>query len=262
MEAHVYDQFADLEESHFWFTGRRQIFFDLLNQSLAQSGLGHGNGNGNGRPGQLEILEIGCGAGGMLEPLGRYGRVTGLDYSQDAMRYCRSRGFARVVTGVGNELPFPDASFDLVALFDVIEHIPDDEQVLAEVKRVLKPDGKVFISVPAYQFLYSQNDRVVHHLRRYTAGGLRRVIRAAGLKAKKVTYFNTFLFPLILAALSVLKLKERLFGLPEGETNLHHQFSRPVNAIFAGVMSSERLLLRNMEFPFGHSLIAMADRGP
>lgn len=249
MEEHVYDQFAELEESHFWFTGRRQIFFDLLDHGLARDGR---------KRRDLEVLEIGCGAGGMLGPLGRYGRVTGLDYSQASMRHCRSRGFRRVITAIGSELPFPDHTFDLIALFDVIEHIPDDRQVLAEVRRVLKPDGKVFISVPAYQFLYSQNDRVVHHLRRYTAGGLARVIRAAGLEAEKITYFNTFLFPLILAAIGVLKLKERLFGLPEGETNLHHRFARPVNAIFAGVMSSERLLLRNMEFPFGHSLIGVA----
>ena len=126
---------------------------------------------------------------------------------------------------------------------------------------MLKPGGKIFISVPAYQFLYSQNDRVVHHLRRYTAGQLSRVVRDAGLRTEKVTYFNTFLFPLILVAIAVLKLKEKLFGLPEGETNLHHKFAGPVNALFEGVMSSERLLLRNMEFPFGHSLIAMADRG-
>lgn len=251
MEAHVYDQFADLEESHFWFAGRRRIFFDLLNKSLTKKGR-----DLNG----LEILEIGCGAGGMLEPLRQYGRVTGLDYSADSMRYCRSRGFTRVVTGLGSELPFPDESFDLVALFDVIEHIPDDRQVLAEVKRVLKPDGVVFISVPAYQFLYSQNDRVVHHLRRYTASGLRGVIGAAGLQAEKVTYFNTFLFPLILAAIGVLKVKESLFGLPDGETNLHHQFAGPVNGLFGAIMSSERLLLRNMEFPFGHSLIGMAHR--
>ena len=251
MEAHVYDQFAELEESHFWFQGRRQIFFDLLDKNLRHQGC---------EPGSMEILEIGCGAGGMLQPLAEYGRVTGLDYSADSMRYCRSRGFDRVVTGLGSELPFPDESFDLVALFDVIEHIPDDRQVLEEVKRVLKPDGVVFISVPAYQFLYSQNDRVVHHLRRYTAGGLKGVINAAGLRAEKVTYFNTFLFPLILAAIGVLKLKEALFGLPDGETNLHHKFAGPVNSMFGAVMSSERFLLRNMEFPFGHSLIGMAHR--
>jgi SAM-dependent methyltransferase len=194
----------------------------------------------------------------MLKPLQRYGRVTGLDFAEDSMRYCRSRGFDRVVTGSGSSLPFPDDSFDLVALFDVIEHIEDDRAVLEEVRRVLKPGGRVFISVPAYQFLFSQNDRVVHHLRRYTATGLRRVVAGAGLREEKVTYFNTFLFPLIFAALMVLKLKERLFGRPEGETNLTHQFTGPINAVFTEVMCSERLFLRHMEMPFGHSLIAMA----
>jgi SAM-dependent methyltransferase len=251
VEAHVYDQFAQLEEDHFWFIGRRQIFFDLLEHNLREHGLASRD---------LEILEIGCGAGGMLKPLQRYGRVTGMDFSQEAMRYCRQRGFKRVVTGLGDALPFDDHTFDLVALFDVIEHIPDDAEVLREVKRVLKPGGRAFISVPAYQFLYSQNDRVVHHLRRYTAKGLRRVVQSAGLREEKITYFNTFLFPLIFAALMVLKTKERLFGTPEGQTNLTHRFAEPVNAAFAGVMSSEKLLLRHIEFPFGHSLIAMASR--
>ena len=89
-------------------------------------------------------------------------------------------------------------------------------------------------------------------------GGLRTVVQGAGLKLEKLTYFNTFLFPLIFAALMVLKLKERLLGLDDGQTNLHHEFSKPVNKAFGVVMSSEKLLLRHMEFPFGHSLIAMA----
>ena len=78
------------------------------------------------------------------------------------------------------------------------------------------------------------------------------------MPAYKLTYFNTLLFPLILSALGVVKLKERLFGVQEGQTNLTHEFSKPVNSAFGAVMSSERLLLRHMEFPFGHSLIAMA----
>lgn len=163
-----------------------------------------------------------------------------------------------MVTGSGYELPFQDDSFDMVALFDVIEHIPDDHRVLSEVRRVLKPNGQVFISVPAYQFMFSQNDRVAHHLRRYTATRLNQVLETAGLHSKKTTYFNTFLFPLILPAVMVLKLKERLFGLPEGMTNLSHEFKEPVNGIFAWIMSAERWLLRHIEFPFGHSLIAMA----
>ncbi|MHC4515836.1 MAG: class I SAM-dependent methyltransferase [Planctomycetota bacterium] len=245
MEPSVYEQFASLEEGHFWFKGRRAIFFDLIERTL------------NGRR-DLQILEVGCGAGGMLAPLSRFGRVHGVDVAHDYMQYCQHRGYKRVVTGNGYQLPFADDSFDLVALFDVIEHIEDDRQVLAEVKRILKPDGQVFISVPAYQFLFSQNDRIAHHLRRYTSQKLSQVLTSVGLKPRKLTYFNTFLFPLILPAVLVLKLKEKLFGLPDHLTNLSHDFKEPVNSMFAWMMGAERYLLRHMEFPFGHSLIAMA----
>lgn len=244
METTVYQQFADLEENHFWFRGRRQIFFELIEQDLAGKR-------------DLEILEIGCGAGGMLGPLSAYGQVTGLDISQDYIAFCRSRGYARVLTASGYELPFQDQSFDLVAMFDVIEHIPDDARVLAEVQRVLKPDGRIFISVPAYQFLFSQNDRIAHHCRRYTAGRLRQLLTGVGLKPTKISYFNTFLFPLILPAVLVLKLKEKLLGLPDGQTNLSHRFAGPLNHIFAWIMGSERFLLKQIEFPFGHSLVAL-----
>jgi SAM-dependent methyltransferase len=245
MDARVYEQFDRLQKTHFWFRGRRAIFFHLLDQAL------------QGRSG-LRILEIGCGAGGMLEPLRRYGTVHGIDIARDYMALCRDRGFPRMAAASGDALPYGDATFDVVALFDVIEHIPDEVRVLLEVRRVLKPGGIVFISVPAYQFLFSQNDRVVHHQRRYTARALERRIGQAGLRASKVTYFNTFLFPLIIVAVLVLKAKERLFGLPRGETNLDHEFQGPVNDLLSLVMSSERHLLRHIDFPFGHSLIAMA----
>jgi SAM-dependent methyltransferase len=246
MELSVYEQFAQLEEGHFWFKGRRTIFFDLIRRSLGPDRR------------DLQVLEIGCGAGGMLDPLAEFGTVTGIDVAHDYIEFCRQRGHDRVITGSGYELPFKDQSFDMIALFDVIEHIPDDLKVMQEVRRVLRPGGQVFVSVPAYQFLFSQNDRVAHHLRRYTAGRLERLLRSAGLQPSKTTYFNTFLFPLILPAVLVLKLKERLFGLPEGLTNLSHEFKEPVNGVFGWVMGAERWLLRHIEFPFGHSLIAMA----
>ena len=155
MEPKAYETFAQLEDSHFWFVARKKIFFDLLDRVVA------------GRV-DLRVLEIGCGTGGMLGPLSRYGDVHGLDISHDCMQFCRERGFARMVTGSGYQLPYADNSFDLVTLFDTIEHIPDDRQVLEEARRVLRPGGQVFISTPAYQFLYSQNDRIAHHCRRYT----------------------------------------------------------------------------------------------
>ncbi len=249
MDARVYEQFQNLQENHFWFIGRRKIFFDLLQREIGKRA-DHGD--------KRRVLEIGCGAGGMLKPLARFGDVHGIDVATDYVHACAEHKLARMLTGSGDALPFADQSFDVVALFDVIEHIPDERGTLAEVRRVLKPGGTVFLSVPAYQFLFSQNDRVVHHQRRYTARHLRSRLREAGLDIKRVSYFNTFLFPLIAAAVVTLKLKEKWFGLPPGETNLDHEFKGPLNSVLAFIMSSERHLLRHIDFPFGHSLIAMA----
>ena len=147
METTVYQQFADLEENHFWFRGRRQIFFELIEQDLAGKR-------------DLEILEIGCGAGGMLGPLSTYGQVTGLDISQDYIAFCRSRGYARVLTASGYELPFQDQSFDLVAMFDVIEHIPDPAAAFREMARVLKDDGIVIVGYPLEHALMRAFERL------------------------------------------------------------------------------------------------------
>jgi SAM-dependent methyltransferase len=246
LEQSVYEQFAELQETHFWFRGRRAIFFDLLDRVIGE------------RVNGLDVLEIGCGPGAMLGPLRRYGRVHALDIELGSMQHCKKRGFDRVAVGSGLELPFADASFDLVGLFDTIEHIPDDRAVLSEVRRILRPGGHVFVSVPAYQFLYSHQDRLVHHQRRYTKRQLDALFRSTGFQPEKLTYFNTFLFPLILPAVLVLKLKERLVGVPPDQTNLSHQFPAPINETFAQFMGSERLLLRHTEFPFGHSLIGLA----
>jgi hypothetical protein len=113
--------------------------------------------------------------------------------------------------------------------------------------------------VPAYQFLYANNDRVAHHQRRYTARALRQKLSASGLTATKVTYFNTLLFPAILPAVLAKKLEERLDG-PSERTNLSHTMPPTVNRLLAATMSSERHLLTRASLPFGHSIIAIARR--
>ncbi len=237
-------QFVELEQTHFWFVGRRRIFFHLLDRELTNRS-------------ELRALDVGCGAGGMLGPLGRYGSVTGIDMQEDLVAFCHERGFADVTVGSAYELPAADASIDLVTLFDTIEHIPDDVRALRECRRVLAPDGRLFISTPAYQFLFANNDRVAHHERRYTAGRLRRTLLAAGLRPVKITYFNTLLFPAILPAVLGKKLVERLSD-PGDRTNLSHAPGRTLNTVLAAIMGSERHLLARTSMPFGHSIIAIA----
>jgi SAM-dependent methyltransferase len=237
-------QFVELERTHFWFVGRRRIFFGLLDREL-------------GARTDATILDVGCGAGGMLEPLSRYGEVTGIDMQQELVDFCHERGFPNVVVGSAYELPVEDGSVDLLTLFDTIEHVPDDARVLGEVRRALRPGGLVFISVPAYQFLYANNDRVAHHERRYTAGRLRARLIEAGLQPVQVTYFNTLLFPAILPAVLAKKTLER-FSDPGERTNLSHTMNPVLNRTLAATMGSERHLLSRISFPFGHSIIAIA----
>ncbi|MDQ6775801.1 MAG: class I SAM-dependent methyltransferase [Actinomycetota bacterium] len=247
MEETANRQFVELERTHFWFVGRRRIFFHLLDRELA----GHTG---------LTVLDVGCGAGGMLEPLSRYGDVTGVDTSAELVELCHQRGFGNVEVGSAYELPADSGSVDLITLFDTIEHVRDDVRVLCECRRALAPGGLVFISTPAYQFLYANNDRVAHHERRYTALRLRRKLGAAGLEPVQVTYFNTLLFPAILPAVLAKKVRER-FSDPGDETNLSHSLPPLVNRALAATMGGERHLLARFSMPFGHSIIAMA-RGP
>lgn len=249
MDRVAYEAFAKHEHTHFWFVSRRAIFFDLLDRQL-------GTNDTAGR----RVLEVGCGAGGMLGPLQRYGEATGLDIDHEYLSYCKTRGFSRVLCGSGYELPFADASFDLVCLFDTIEHIPDDELALREARRVCKPGGRVFVSVPAYAWLWSQNDRTAHHFRRYTAGRLRAVLQRAGFVPQKVSYFNTLLLPLIVPSVLWQKLMDRLGRLPPGFNNMSVELPSWCNRLFTALMSSERFVLRWLSAPLGHSVMALARR--
>ncbi|MGI8413556.1 MAG: class I SAM-dependent methyltransferase [Solirubrobacteraceae bacterium] len=244
MEESAYRQFVELEESHFWFQGRRRIFLHLLDRALA------------GRS-DATVLDVGCGAGGMLAQLSRYGEVTGVDTSSELVDFCRGRGFPRVQLASVYDLPVPSGSVDLITLFDTVEHVPDDVRALRECRRALTPGGLLFASVPAYQFLYANNDRIAHHQRRYTARALRSRFASAGLQPIQVTYFNTFLFPVILPLVLAKKARER-FSEPDDTTNLSHRVPLTLNRLLAATMSSERHLLSRVSLPFGHSIIGMA----
>lgn len=252
MEVLAYDQFRELENNHWWFLGRKAIFRHLLPLAL---------GGDHRRAGEEPlILDLGCGVGGMLDELGGSGRVVGLDSAQEALRICKERGRHMVIRGEGLAVPLADGSLDLVTLFDTLEHIPEEMRTLQEVHRVLRPGGHVFISVPAYQWLYTNQDRLVHHQRRYTAGGLKRRLNEAGFVMVRSSYINFFLFPAILPVLLVMKLKQALWPPPQDSyfTNASFPVPRWLNRLLAGVFGFERRIVRHVRVPAGHSLLVIA----
>lgn len=249
MEGVAYEQFLQLERDHWWFLGRRRCYFRILEPHLPA-----------GRR-DLRIADVGCGVGGMLPELARYGRPIGIDADARSVQICRERGFPNSFIGGGAELPLASDSHDLVTLFDCLEHLEDDRRALGEIRRVLKPGAIACLSVPAWQFLYSNNDRVAHHCRRYTRGGLVAKARAAGLEIVRATYVNVALFPLILPAVLAMKAKEALFPRPDDtRTNLSHVPPRWLNGVLAAIFGGEGRVLRRVSAPFGHSLVLIARR--
>lgn len=244
MDLSMYRDFAEVhEDRHWWFRGRRRIVASLL-----QSLLCHRN--------DLRLLEIGCGTGGMLPILAAHGRVTGIDPSEDAIRYSRQRhGRQAELLRVDfpAELP-PGGGFDVIALFDVLEHLDDDVLALRRAASLLAAGGLVLATVPAHRFLWSPHDVINHHRRRYARRELRDRLREAGLRVERVSYFNMFLFPAVLLA---RLLHRGATASPEGESDFK-VVPGPLNGFLAWLFGGERFLLRLTNLPFGVSLLAVA----
>ena len=202
----------------------------------------------------LEILDAGCGTGLMLQPLGGLGRARGVDISPEALDFCRRRGLENVQLGDVNNLPFPASTFDVVTALDVIEHLDDDVVVLNEFARVLRPGGRAFLFVPAHRWLWSLQDEISHHRRRYTAKTLRAAVAASDLQVERLSYASMFLMPVIFMGRQWLKVTLR-FQPRETENDLHPAWS---NGVLKRIFESEIPLLRRGDLPFGASLICVA----
>ncbi len=284
MEDAVYREFLELEKTHWWFRGRRAIFISLLDRYLGRrAGPGPGAAGGTDAPpsgsapapggsgasatgtdpsAERQIMDLGCGVGGMIEPLQAYGNVIGTDVTLVGLLHCAARDFTKLVACTGSEGCFADQSLDCVTAFDALEHIEDDVGAMREIHRMLKPGGLLVASGPAYQFLYAQQDRVTHHVRRYTVKEFTTKARRAGFEVVKASYINFLLFPAILPAVLLLKFWQR-FAKPGDDgagSNVGISIPHFANEMLTGIFSSEARLLRWFSAPAGHSFIMVARR--
>ena len=239
MERIVYQQMAELDQRHWWYRARRQVLAALINRLVDP-------------PKGATILEIGCGTGHNLAMLGEFGTVDALELDEEARGVAQQRLGREVMSS-----PLPELSqveqkhYDLIGAFDVIEHIDDDGAAIASIARRLKPGGRLVLTVPAHQWMWSAHDVVNHHKRRYSKAELRRLLEESPLRPDAIGYFNSLLFPVAVAE----RMSSKLRGKDDADLKLP---PAPLNAALERAFAAERHLIGRLPLPPGLSLFAVA----
>jgi SAM-dependent methyltransferase len=240
MNPAAYLEMAETESIHWWYSGRRSILWSIIvNSNL---------------PLKSEVLEVGCGTGGNLEMLANFGTVSAFEMDENALEIAckKTDNHYEIKKGyLPNQIPFTNRQFDLIVMTDVLEHIEQDVEALVSIKKLLKKNGCVILTVPAYQWLYGTHDKFLHHYRRYSARRLIKIIESSGFVSEKLSYFNTILFPLAV----MVRIMDK-FGRSQTATGTSVP-PKFINIILKALFSAERYLLGKFDFPFGVSLLCV-----
>ena len=241
MERKVYEQMAKLDSSHWWFTARRRILDGLIERVVRP-------------PNNARILELGAGTGHNLAMLSRFGTVEASELDPVARGIASERLGREVKEAALPDLSmFPAESYDLIALLDVLEHVPDDKGSLAAIMARLKPGGALLLTVPANPWMWSAHDVAHHHHRRYRKAEIEKLALEAGYEIELLSPFNSLLFPPIAA----VRLIGKLTGKDDSDDAMPGAL---VNWTLDAVFGLERSLIGRVPMPFGVSLVAVLRR--
>ena len=243
MECIAYQKLFELEDSYWWFVGRRQLVTELI-----KTWMPHGP--------EGPILDVGCGTGGNLSFLENWGCGTGADLSPVALDYARRRKLSRLTQASGQALPYASDTFGLVTAFDVLYHrwVTNDDSVVRECFRILRPGGWLLVMDSALPSLWSHHDEVFHARQRYTLKEMHQMVNGAGFRVRKLTYANSLLFPVVLA----FRWLGRWF--PSCSDMEMQPLAGWLNLALTGVLNLEATWLRRRNFPIGSSGVCLAQK--
>ena len=242
MERIVYERMAEVDERHWWYRARRTVLQALIERAIRL-------------PKDARVLEVGCGTGHNLKMLERFGTVDGVEIDSEARALAEERLGRKISSARLPQLRgIPKAHYDLVAALDVVEHVDDDRAAIAGLASLLKPSGKLLLTVPAHQWMWSAHDELNHHKRRYSKRRFAKLIEGSPLRLDKIGYFNSFLFPLAIGA----RFAAKLTGGGGGDDKLP---PGPVNYLFERAFAAERHAIGRLPLPPGLSLYAIASAG-
>lgn len=246
MDRSAYDRFFELEQTHFWRIAKRRLIMEWFERY------------GPGRSG-LRILDVGGACSLIPGEFGRWGKVSVIEPDRETVEFARAKLGLDIVTGMfPADLPF-EGQFDVVTMFDVLEHIEDDATALARARELLLPGGLLMVTVPALGWLWSDHDVVLHHHRRYSRGQLKTRLESAGFTTVRLSYYTGLLLPALVLQRAAGRLKSAVTGRRKMEYDVKPP-PGPVNRLFGAVMTVERRMLRWFDCAAGSSLVAVARR--
>lgn len=243
-KAGYFAELAALEQENFWFRSRNKLILWAIGKFF---------------PGAKKMIEVGCGTGYVLSGIRKEFpamELSGSEIHSAGLGFAAQRvQNAALMQMDAREIPFR-AEFDVIGAFDVLEHIDEDEAVLAEFYRALRPGGGIILTVPQHEWLWSQQDEAACHMRRYSRVELQQKIERAGFRVEMATSFVSLLLPLM-----VLSRRRKRVASEQYDTMSELRLGKFANAVLGSVMNCERLLIRmNLSLPAGGSLLLLARR--
>tara|TARA_B100000315_G_scaffold260721_1_gene324446 strand:- start:6821 stop:7552 length:732 start_codon:yes stop_codon:yes gene_type:complete len=242
MDLNAYEAEAANEETNWWYVGRRQLFNSVI--------------SGLGIPNKTRVLDIGTSCGGNLRLLRKCGltEAFGMDCSSDALRFCISNGFNKVFLGDVTNMPFSEGEFGLVLATDILEHIDDEGNALAQIRRIMAPGAHIIITVPSFQSLWGHGDIIAKHKRRYRLNRLYQLLRDEHLECSEIFYFNYLLFVPVFFARRIIRATNRRL-IPEANYN-----APLLNYFLKFLFAIDVKTARRLKPPFGVSIMAVAKK--